>query len=118
MTTKRKVYVNGLPHATTDEQLEGLCQQHGMVKSAQVVLLFDKKTLQRWGFGFVEMESPDDNFKVIAALNRSDLNGSMLRCFSLSEPANGVEGAQGERLGEPEDDYCPGIGSPPTQSLL
>ena len=43
---------------TTDEQLDGLCGQHGKVKSARVRLLFDKTTRQRRGFGFVEMESP------------------------------------------------------------
>ena len=49
MTTNGKVYVNGSPHVTTDEQLEELCRRHGKVKSARVVLLSDKKTRQRQG---------------------------------------------------------------------
>lgn len=91
MSSNGKVYVNGLPHSTTDEQLDGLCRQHGRVKSARVVSLFDKTIGQRRGFGLVEMESPDDNHKVIAALNKRKLDGSMLRCFAITSSKD-VEG--------------------------
>ncbi|HLZ34051.1 MAG TPA: hypothetical protein VKP13_08530 [Nitrospira sp.] len=83
MTTSSKVYVNGLPHTATAEQLDGLCGQHGKVKSARVVMLLDQMTGQRQGFGIIEMESPDNNHKVIAALNRSNLDGSTLRSFII-----------------------------------
>lgn len=84
MTTNGKVYVNGLPRTATDRQLDGLCGQHGKVKSARVVLLYDETTGRQRGFGFIEMESQDDNRKVVAALNGSKLDGSTLQCFSIS----------------------------------
>jgi hypothetical protein len=91
MSTNGKVYVEGLPYATTGEQLAGLCRQHGKVKSARVVILFNKATSQWKGFGLVEMESLGDHSKVVAALHQSDLDGATLRCFSLSHPARDDE---------------------------
>ncbi len=97
MTTSGKVYVNGLPDTATAEQLDRLCGRHGKVKSARVVMVFDQTAGRRRGFGFIEMESPDDNHKVIAALNRSNLDGSTLRCFSISGRVN--DGKQEKRRG-------------------
>jgi RNA recognition motif. (a.k.a. RRM, RBD, or RNP domain) len=84
MQTSGIVYVQGLPSTTTDKQLDGLCGRHGTVKAARVVLLFDNMTRQRQGFGIVEMASSGDNHKVVAALHRSTLDISTLRCFVLS----------------------------------
>ena len=91
MSTNRKVYVKRLPYATTGEQLAGLCRQHGKVKSARVVIVFDKATSQRRRFGLVEMESIGDTSRVVAALHQSDLDGATLRCFSISHAAKDGE---------------------------
>jgi hypothetical protein len=87
MSTNGKVCVQGLPYTTTGEQLAGLCRQHGKVRSARVVILFDKTTSQWRGFGLIEMGSPGDNSKVVAALHHRDLDGATLRCFSISHVA-------------------------------
>lgn len=91
ISTKGKVYVEGLPSTTTDEQLNGLCGNLGKVKSARVIILFDKTTREKRGFGPVEMEHPGDNYKVIAALHKSKLNESSLRCFSISHSVKAGE---------------------------
>lgn len=90
MPKSSKVYVHGLPPTTTDEELDGLCGPHGRVKSARVVLLFDNMTRQRQGFGIIEMASVGDNQKVVAALHRSKLDESILRCFVLPGQLNEI----------------------------
>ncbi|MBI3356194.1 MAG: RNA-binding protein [Nitrospirae bacterium] len=88
MSTNGKVYIDRLPSTTTDEKLNGLCGNLGKVKSARVIILFDKTTREERGFGLVEMESPGDNHKVIAALHGSKLDESILCCFSISHSVN------------------------------
>jgi RNA recognition motif-containing protein len=48
-----KIYVGGLPYATTDSQLQEIFSAHGTVESARVIT--DKFTGRSRGFGFVEM---------------------------------------------------------------
>jgi len=48
-----KIYVGGLPYATTDAQLQEIFSAHGTVESANVIS--DKFTGQSRGFGFVEI---------------------------------------------------------------
>ena len=50
-----KIYVGGLPYATTDTQLQEIFSAHGTVESARVIT--DKFTGRSRGFGFVEMLS-------------------------------------------------------------
>ena len=51
-----KIYVGGLPYATTDAQLQEIFSAHGAVESARVIT--DKFTGRSRGFGFVEMLRP------------------------------------------------------------
>ena len=53
-----KIYVGGLPYATTDAQLQDLFATHGTVESARVIT--DKFTGRSRGFGFVEMASNEE----------------------------------------------------------
>ena len=71
-----KIYVGGLPFATTEAELEGLFAEHGTVESARVIT--DKYTGQSRGFAFVEMSTPDEAQKAITALNGSELGGRTL----------------------------------------
>ena len=45
-----KLYVGGLPYATTDASLEDLFSEHGTVESARVIT--DRMTGRSKGFGF------------------------------------------------------------------
>ena len=72
-----KIYVGGLPYATTDAQLQDLFSTHGTVESARVIT--DKFTGRSRGFGFVEMASNEEAQKAIQALNGTDLDGRKLQ---------------------------------------
>ena len=71
-----KIYVGGLPYATTDAQLQDLFSAHGAVESARVIT--DKFTGRSRGFGFVEMSNSDEAQKAIQALNGTDFEGRNL----------------------------------------
>jgi RNA recognition motif-containing protein len=68
-----KLFVGGLPFATTDEELQELFAAHGSVASAVVVK--DRETGRSKGFGFVEFENDDEGKAAEKALNGSDLGG-------------------------------------------
>jgi len=68
-----KLFVGGLPFATTDDELKDLFAAHGTVASAVVVK--DRDTGRSKGFGFVEFEKDDEGKAAESALNGSDLGG-------------------------------------------
>jgi len=68
-----KLFVGGLPFATTDEELQELFAAHGTVASAVVVK--DRETGRSKGFGFVEFENDEEGKAAEKALNGSDLGG-------------------------------------------
>ncbi|MEC4673194.1 MAG: RNA-binding protein [Nitrospirota bacterium] len=71
-----KMYVGGLPYATTEAQLSDLFAAHGTVESARVIT--DRYTGQSRGFGFVEMSSQSEGEAAIAALHSTELEGRTL----------------------------------------
>ncbi len=71
-----KIYVGGLPYATSEQELADLFGQHGSVQSAKIIT--DKYTGQSRGFGFVEMGSDDEATTAIDALNGTELGGRTL----------------------------------------
>jgi cold-inducible RNA-binding protein len=72
----KKLFVGGLPYATTDEELKNLFAQAGNVVSAQIVM--DRMSGRSKGFGFVEMENDDEATKAIEMLNGTDFGGRSL----------------------------------------
>ncbi len=72
----KKLFVGGIPWATTSDDLKQLFSQHGTVATATVIT--DKMTGRSRGFGFVEFENDAEADAVIAALNNSDYNGRTL----------------------------------------
>lgn len=68
-----KLFVGGLPFATTDDELNELFATYGTVASAVVVK--DRDTGRSKGFGFVEFENDDEGKVAEQALNGSDLGG-------------------------------------------
>lgn len=71
-----KLYVGGLPYATTEDQLQDVFAAHGNVVSARIIT--DKFTGRSRGFGFVEMASSDEAQRAIEALHDSDMGGRKL----------------------------------------
>lgn len=68
-----KLFVGGLPYATTDDELREVFAAHGTVASATVVK--DRETGRSKGFGFVEFENDDEGKAAEKALNGADLGG-------------------------------------------
>ena len=73
------MYVSNLSFHTTDEDLNKLFSQYGVVTSAKVIT--DRETGRSRGFGFVEMSSDKDSNKAIAELNNKEVEG---RAMSVS----------------------------------
>jgi cold-inducible RNA-binding protein len=94
-----KIYVGGLPYATTDAQLQEIFSAHGTVESARVIT--DKFTGRSRGFGFVEMASQEEAQKAIQALNGTDLDGRNLTVNEArpQEKRSGGGFGGGERRG-------------------
>ena len=74
--SSNKLYVGGLPYATTENELEDLFAEHGTVESARVIT--DRMTGRSKGFGFVEMGSQEEAEAAIEKLNDSELGGRTL----------------------------------------
>jgi len=91
-----KIYVGGLPYATTDAQLQEIFSVHGTVESARVIT--DKFTGRSRGFGFVEMASSEEAQKAIQALNGTDLDGRNLT-VNEARPQERRSGGFGDRGG-------------------
>ena len=71
-----KLYVGGLPYATTENELEDLFSKHGSVESVRVIT--DRMTGRSKGFGFVEMGSQAEAEAAIEKLNDFELEGRTL----------------------------------------
>jgi RNA recognition motif-containing protein len=89
-----KIYVGGLPYATTDAQLQEIFSAHGSVESARVIT--DKFTGRSRGFGFVEMSSSEEAQRAIQALNGTDLDGRSLT-VNEARPQEKRSGFGGDR---------------------
>lgn len=68
-----KLYVGGLPYRTTDEELQSLFAQFGVVESARIIM--DRETNRSKGFGFVEMTSSEEAQNAIKQLDGTDFGG-------------------------------------------
>jgi len=75
-----KVFVGGLPFATTDDELRELFASHAAVASANVVR--DRESGRSKGFGFVEFENEEEGKAAEKALNGSEFGG---RTISVAE---------------------------------
>ncbi len=90
-----KLYVGGLPYATTDTQLQDLFSPHGTVESVKIIT--DRFTGQSRGFGFVEMASSEEANAAITSLNGTQLDGRTLVVNEArpQEPRTGGGGGGG-----------------------
>ena len=72
----KKLFVGGLPFATTSDELKQHFSAAGNVVSAQVIT--DKFSGRSKGFGFVEMGSDEEAQKAIEMFNGADFGGRTL----------------------------------------
>jgi RNA recognition motif-containing protein len=89
----KRLFVGGLPYATTDDQLKDAFAQAGTVVSAQIVI--DRMSGRSKGFGFVEMSTDEEAAKAIEMLNGTDFGG---RKLAVNEARPKTEGGRGGRF--------------------
>jgi RNA recognition motif-containing protein len=73
----QKLFVAGLSFNTTNEGLGAYFGQSGTVVSATVVT--DQFSGRSRGFGFVEMQTPEEAMQAVATLNGRELDGRTLK---------------------------------------
>jgi len=88
-----RLYVGNLPYNFTSQDLQKLFGQHGVVRSAEVIM--DRMTGRSRGFGFVEMDSDAASQQAIAALHERDVEGRRMTVNEARERA--PRGAGGPR---------------------
>jgi RNA recognition motif-containing protein len=71
------IYVGNLPFSVNNEELTSMFSKFGQVTTARVVQ--DQHSGRSKGFGFVEMESPEEAKKAIEELDNSDFNGRPIK---------------------------------------
>jgi cold-inducible RNA-binding protein len=72
----KKLYVGGLPYATTDAELRDAFSECGTVVSATIII--DKMSGRSKGFGFVEMSTDEEAQKGIDRWNGKEFGGRTL----------------------------------------
>ena len=72
----KRLYVGGLPYATTDDALRATFAQSGTVESANIIM--DRMTGRSKGFGFVEMSTDAEAQAAIDMWNGKDFEGRRL----------------------------------------
>ena len=73
----KKLYVGNLPYSVTENDLRTLFEQAGVVADAAVIV--DRETGRSKGFGFVEMNTPEEASKAISQLNGHTLNNRQIQ---------------------------------------
>lgn len=79
----KKLFVANLAYSVTEEELQNIFSQSGVVESASVAT--DRNTGKKRGFGFVEMATEAEAQEAIKNLNGADLGGRPMS-VALSEP--------------------------------
>jgi cold-inducible RNA-binding protein len=82
----KNIFVGNLDFNTSEDELRQLFQTYGQVD--RVSIMTDRDTGRSRGFGFVEMTSPEEGEKAIAALNGSQVGG---RTLNVNEARPKVE---------------------------
>jgi len=77
-----KIYVSNLSFSMRDAELQEIFANFGSVLSAKVIM--DRASGRSKGFGFVEMETPEEAQKAIAGLNDTEIAGRMIRVMEAS----------------------------------
>ncbi len=71
-----KLYVGGIPYATTEAALGDLFKKAGSVSSVSIII--DRMTGRSKGFGFVEMSNDNEAQEAIKMFNGQEFEGRKL----------------------------------------
>ncbi|GMU24547.1 MAG: hypothetical protein AMXMBFR13_46210 [Phycisphaerae bacterium] len=92
----QKLYVGNLSYNVSSSDLQQLFEQHGTVRSAEVIM--DRSTGRSKGFGFVEMESNEEAAAAIQSLNGHQQDGRALT-VNEAKPRENRSGGGGRGYG-------------------
>ena len=92
----KKLYVGNLPYSVTEHELRELFGQAGEVTDAAVIM--DRETGRSKGFGFVEMNTPEEATKAITQFNGHSLNNRQIQ-VSEARPREDRGARGGDRGG-------------------
>ena len=70
------IYVGNIPYSLKEEEMKEIFQQYGKVTSIKIVS--DKYTSRSKGFGFIEMETDEQEDVAVQELNRHIILGRNL----------------------------------------
>lgn len=95
----QRLFVGGLSFSTSSDRLRELFAAIGPVESATVVT--DRDTGRSRGFGFVQMERPEDAQEAVNRLNGKDLDGRQIKVeiAKAADRGGGGGGGGGRREG-------------------
>lgn len=82
----KRLFVGGLPFATTDTELSEIFTKAGKVVSATVVM--DRMTNRSKGFGFVEMSTEEEAKKAIEEINNTKVGDRTIVVKEAYPPKN------------------------------
>lgn len=91
----KRLYVGGLSYSVDDDSLRALFEPHGDVKFVKVIRDFHSGRSK--GFGFVEMNTPEEAKSAIEALNGSVHEGRSITVSEANPPDS--SGGGGNRGG-------------------
>ena len=81
-----KLLIRNLSRTTTEAEIKKMFEAHGAVQSCNLV--FDNKTGESKGFGFVEMPKSGDAKAAVRILNGKDMAGSKIRVKKAEQKIN------------------------------
>ncbi len=107
-----RAYVGNLPFSIQQSDLAALFAEFGTVRSAEIII--DRETGRPRGFGFVDMESPEQLAAAITGLNGRPVGGRNITVTEARERE--ARGPGGPRMGGPGGGFRPSSprpGGPP-----
>ena len=90
-----KVFVGGLPHSATEEEIREVVEPHGSLKKVDIVT--DREGSPK-GFGFIVFDDPEQGRAAIKAMKDIKLGGRRLR-FEEANSGGGGRGGRGNGKG-------------------
>jgi cold-inducible RNA-binding protein len=90
-----KLYVGNLPYRISEDELRQAFSKAGTVVSVRIIT--DAGTGRSKGFGFIEMETPEQAQKAIETLNGAELSGRALKVAEASPTRTRERGERSPR---------------------
>ena len=91
-----KVFVGGLPHSATEQEIREVVEPHGSLKKVDIVT--DREGSPK-GFGFIVFDDPDQGRVAIKAMKDIKLGGRRLRFEEANSGGGGRKGGRGNGKG-------------------